>query len=636
MRCCLFFGNSNSIKYMSMLKKIAASISILSLLITLVPTSKNARAVPAQRVAFEGTSSVVTEGDLVFVTLQPSNEIGASKYIDVYYTISGTANSSDYTFNDGLGVFRIRDNDRSFPLYSIDEGGGIEAANETVIITLQAAIDSDNNSVSLDQNNKVYTHTIKNNNGLTRLSFLYNTATVDENAGSAMFRVYLSRPAVGNVGFQWMFADSFSTATNQQTMLNGHGFPADVTLPASVWQNATIPAGQSFIDIPLGLQDDNLFEENETAVLVIGGQLSNAVLGQEISQTYTIIDNDLPEVSFQSAASSGQESVANVTLTVNLSKALREDVEVAFAVDQVHSTAQWGGVDWTQMPPLKILAGATSANTSITIVNDNQQEGNENAVVSIVSAIPAVGEPLEIGANNVFTYTIIDNDAPANPPGGGTGTPTPPTVPPGVCPTLSPGDMVKVNGKPAIYVVNRFNKIMYFPSGDEFKSWNENDSYGGYVTVTQDCFDNGLSTPVAPPAGVNFRPGSYVIQKENTAQLYAVLANNTIAKITDTDAKALYGTNYKVMTIKFIFWSNYVNTGADISGKVHSGMLVRKDNKIWYVDGNSLREVTAAGMSANRFKSAFIHTVPASYVAGFAVGAPIDGSVLELANRTQL
>ncbi len=619
---------------MSMLKKIAASISILSLLITLVPTSKNAQAAPAQRVAFEGTSSVVTEGDLVFVTLQPSNEIGASKYIDVYYTISGTANSSDYTFNDGLGVFRIRDNDRSFPLYSIDEGGGIEAANETVIITLQAAIDSDNNNVLLDQNNKVYTHTIKNNNGLTRLSFLYNTASVDENAGSAMFRVYLSRPAVANVGFQWMFADSFSTATNQQAVFNGHTFPADVTLPASVWQNAIIPAGQSFIDIPLGLQDDNLFEENETAVLVIGGQLSNAVLGQEISQTYTIIDNDLPEVSFQSVAASGQENAANVSLTVNLSKALSKDVEVTFAVDQVRSTAQWGGVDWTQMPPLKILAGATSANTSITIVNDNQQEGSENAVVSIVSAIPTVGEPLEIGANNVFTYTIIDNDVPAAPPAQPV-PPVPPVVPPGVCPALSPGDMVKVNGKPAIYVVNRLNKIMYFPSGDEFKSWNENDSYGGYITVTQDCFDNGLSTPVAPPAGVNFRPGSYVIQKENTAQLYAVLANNTIAKISDTDAKALYGTNYKVMTIKFIFWSNYVNTGTDISGKAHSGMLVRKDNKIWYVDGNSLREVSATGMTANRFKSTFVHTVPASYVAGFSIGATVDAAVPGLINRTQ-
>ena len=106
-----------------------------------------------------------------------------------------------------------------------------------------------------------------------------------------------------------------------------------------------------------------------------------------------------------------------------------------------------------------------------------------------------------------------------------------------VCPTLNAGDMIKVSGKPAIYSVNKDNKVLYFPSGDEFKSWNENNSYGGYVTVTQACFDS-LSVPNTYPGAVNYRAGSYVVKRPSSDQLYAVLPGNTLAKISGADAAA--------------------------------------------------------------------------------------------------
>jgi hypothetical protein len=204
-----------------------------------------------------------------------------------------------------------------------------------------------------------------------------------------------------------------------------------------------------------------------------------------------------------------------------------------------------------------------------------------------------------------------------------------------VCPTLAAGDMIKVSGRAAIYSVNASGKVLYFPSGDEFKSWNVNNSYGGYVTVTQDCFDS-LSVPSTYPGAVNYRPGSYVVKRPSSDQLYVVLPGNSLAKISSTDAKALYGTNYKVMTVADAFWPHYVNRGADVMGTVHEGMLVSNGGKTWYVDaGMMLREVSAAGMTANRFKAGWVHAVAASYLAGTGTGTMLDSADAKLANRTQ-
>ncbi len=210
-----------------------------------------------------------------------------------------------------------------------------------------------------------------------------------------------------------------------------------------------------------------------------------------------------------------------------------------------------------------------------------------------------------------------------------------------VCPTLNAGDMVKVSGRAAIYSVNASGKVMYFPSGDEFKSWSglsatAPNQYAGYITITQDCFDS-LAVPSTYPGAVNFRAGSYVVKRPSSDQLYVVLPGNSLAKISMTDAKALYGSTFKTMTVQDAFWPHYVNRGADVAGTVHEGMLVSNAGKTWYVaSGMQLREVTAAGMTSNRFKSGWVHSVPASYLAGTSVSASmIDSLDSALSNRTQ-
>jgi len=202
------------------------------------------------------------------------------------------------------------------------------------------------------------------------------------------------------------------------------------------------------------------------------------------------------------------------------------------------------------------------------------------------------------------------------------------------CPTLTAGDMVKVTGKPAIYAVDNNLKVRYFDNGDVFKSWRP--TYGGYVSISMDCLDS-LGIPSAAPYGVTYRPGSYVVKRASSDQLYVVEPNNTLAKITPEVAKVLYGTGYKVMTITDQDWPNYVNRGADVTeAKAHPGMLVKNGGKTWYVNtNNQLQEVTEEGMVANGFQTKFVRTVADSVVAGLSVGTPITSEVKALTDKTQ-
>lgn len=212
-----------------------------------------------------------------------------------------------------------------------------------------------------------------------------------------------------------------------------------------------------------------------------------------------------------------------------------------------------------------------------------------------------------------------------------------------VCPTLAAGDMVKVTGKPAIYAIRGDLKVLYFPSGDEFKSWRP--TYGGYISITQECFDS-LPVPSNYPAAVNFHPGSYLVKRPSSDQLYVVLPNNTKAKISQTLANSLYGTNAysdgvgaKVMTVSDVFWPHYVNDAAEITEvKVHPGMLfkVAGQDATWYVDAeNKLREVTTTGFSANGFQQKFVRTVAAAAITGLETGAVIDAEVASIVDKTQ-
>lgn len=206
------------------------------------------------------------------------------------------------------------------------------------------------------------------------------------------------------------------------------------------------------------------------------------------------------------------------------------------------------------------------------------------------------------------------------------------------CPSYSAGDLVKVVGAPAIYAVNADGKVLFFPNGDAFKSWNADETYSQTRhNVTEQCYD-ALPWPTGTSkTSVGFRAGSFVVKRQSSSQLYVVLPGSQLAKITASAASALYGANYKVKVLEDSSVPSYTMSASEITeAKVHPGMLVSNGGKTWYVDSSSmLHEVTAAGMSANRFKSAFVRPVTSAMIAGLSVGEAYTALVPAAADRTQ-
>lgn len=203
------------------------------------------------------------------------------------------------------------------------------------------------------------------------------------------------------------------------------------------------------------------------------------------------------------------------------------------------------------------------------------------------------------------------------------------------CPTLVAGDLIKVSGKPAIYALDNNLNYRYFPDGDVFKSWNSDESYSKYYkTITQACFDS-LAQPAAAPYHVFYRAGSYLVKYLSSDTLYVVGLGNKLHPITDAAAKAIFGTNYTWKTIGLSEWPLYTKDTVTITeATVYPGALVKVDGKTYFVDeGKVLREVTAEGMTANRFKAAFVRTLSTSAIAGLTMGATISSEVTSLTKR---
>ncbi len=208
------------------------------------------------------------------------------------------------------------------------------------------------------------------------------------------------------------------------------------------------------------------------------------------------------------------------------------------------------------------------------------------------------------------------------------------------CPaTVVPGAMIQVTTpvkKAAVYAVDNSGSYRYFDSGDTFKTLNADNSYAGIVGISQACF-NSLTQPAQGPFHVFPRYGSGVYKYLSGDQLYSMGMNGTLYPITAAAATALYGANYKVMTVGLSEWPYYTKSNMSFDGtKVIPGMLVSNGGKTWLVsDATTVREVTAAGMTGNRFKAAYVRPVSDAMVAGFTTGAPVTGMEAALSDRLQ-
>src|SRR5207247_2801254 len=136
--------------------------------------------------------------------------------------------------------------------------------------------------------------------------------------------------------------------------------------------------------------------------------ISNVTNGTESGTqqvTAVIADDDpSPTVTFSTAASSGAESIATLTVPVSLSAVSGRTVTVGLVL--TGSTATGGGVDYSlASATLTFAPGVTNQNINIAVLDDALDEDDETIQITLSSPSNAT-----LGAIATHTYTILDND----------------------------------------------------------------------------------------------------------------------------------------------------------------------------------------------------------------------------------
>jgi len=164
-----------------------------------------------------------------------------------------------------------------------------------------------------------------------------------------------------------------------------------------------IPEGSLSVDIIITVNDDSLYEADETVVVTMGTPV-NADKGTPDVHTATILDDDAgnkPTVSFDPASQSGAEDVGTMAVTVQLDKVSGLDTTVPFTVGG--TATEGAGQDYTiTASPVVIPEGSLSVDIIITVNEDNLTEDPETVVVTMGTPVNA-----DKGTPNVHTATIL-------------------------------------------------------------------------------------------------------------------------------------------------------------------------------------------------------------------------------------
>ena len=180
--------------------------------------------------------------------------------------------------------------------------------------------------------------------------------------------------------------------------------------------NTTIVAGTTMATATVGILDDNLDELNEiTTIMLMSASGEATMSASNGSAILTIVDDDAPPTLMPVAAASVAEgntgSTTTVEILVKLSATSGLDVMVHYATQDGTATS----TDYVPVQDgmLNMPAGSMSATTSVTVIGDDIDEGNEVQTFSILwsgAMTPSTTTELVINPTST-TVTIIDDEA---------------------------------------------------------------------------------------------------------------------------------------------------------------------------------------------------------------------------------
>jgi ribosomal protein L35AE/L33A len=361
---------------------------------TTVTIVDNEQPQPGQLQFSNATYSVNENGGQVTITVTRTN--GSDGPVNVNYaTSNGSATAgSDYVAASGTLNFANGQTSQTFTITILDDSAF--EGNETVNLTLS----SPGGGATLGTPNTAVLTIVDNDQAPQPGQFQLSSAaySVNENGGSVTITVNRVNGSNGAVSVGYATANGTAIAGNDYTAASGTLNFAD---------------GQTSQTFTVNITNDALVEGNETFTVSLSNPTGGAMLGNPVTATVTIIDDDviLPgagKLRFSAQSFSANEGAGTVTVTVQRYEGSTGMITVQYYTYNLGvANPATAGTDYlSKTGKLVFNTGETVKTFTVNIVQDTAIEADEQFGVALQN--PTGGATL--GTPKTAAVTILDDD----------------------------------------------------------------------------------------------------------------------------------------------------------------------------------------------------------------------------------
>ncbi|NER13775.1 BspA family leucine-rich repeat surface protein [Leptobacterium flavescens] len=338
-------------------------------------------ALPTVTLSVDKTQIPETDG---VATLTASLSAVSTTNVEVDLLYSGTASrGTDYDAPETINI----------PARETEAGISISAIHDTAVEgdeTIIVEISSVNNGIEEEELQQFII--VISDDDLPTISFANSDSSAYEDTGSADVEVSLSNIVEREVSVEYTVT---GTATQGTDYTLGNG-----TLTFSA---GSLSQSISITDII----DDNIVETDETIIITLSNPSSDVSLGTGNQHTYTILNNDIAEVTIEDVSVSEDEG------PVMLNAILDRPVDGGFEVRlSTYNGTAMSDSDYTPVNMLLTFEGMEGETKSISIplINDMEKEGSKDLTVLMSDLTAHSVSENHIDITDMATVTIIDDD----------------------------------------------------------------------------------------------------------------------------------------------------------------------------------------------------------------------------------
>ncbi len=194
------------------------------------------------------------------------------------------------------------------------------------------------------------------------------------------------------------------------------------------------------------------------------------------------------------------------------------------------------------------------------------------------------------------------------------------------------GDLIKGTTLSTVYYYGSDGQRYSFPNEKTFFSW-YND-FSGVVTMSDAELAN-----ITLAGNIVYRPGSRWVKITSDEKTYAVARDGKIHWIESEEvAKGLAGDNWNqfIDDVPDVFFVDYsVGDSLTSASSAYEGALVKSGSDTYLVWDGKKSKVSAAGMTANMFKSGFVLDGSGVNLSGMTAGSEITSKLAYLTDAAQ-